>query len=202
MYAFYSYTDARECRSYTFVRQISLFGCNRGLIPRLMLRAAPEDQSQPYRWHLDVRKALAESGQPGSTVIIDLKPGQQARNLSLYELLDVWGDSSSGWTPIMLRLRGLFVDAGPSDADALRFDYDLNDADEPIFSMVYLNGTVENGRLFGRWTAPGPSSTNGVLLWPGTLRYFTREAQRVMSGAVRPLQAATTQPKSGTVDET
>ena len=60
--------------------------------------------------------------------------------------------------------------------------HDIKEADDPIFSVTYLSGTIVDGGLTGRWTAPGPSSTNGVLMWPEVMKYFTDEAQRIMKG--------------------
>jgi hypothetical protein len=157
-----------------------LFGCRSGRIPQLLARSLPTGQNEPYRWHLNVPEALAEAGTPSGTVLIDLKPQQRQSNLSLYELLEVWGYSSSGWTPVMMRLRGLFVDADPRDVDPHDFSYDLGEADDPIFSVMYLAGGIADGKLTGRWTAPGPSSANGVLMWPEVMKYFTAEAGRVM----------------------
>jgi len=48
--------------------------------------------------------------------------------------------------------------------------------------VMYLAGTIVDGELKGRWTAPGPSSSNGVLMWPEVMMYFTEEAQRIMRG--------------------
>jgi hypothetical protein len=86
----------------------------------------------------------------------------------------------------MLHLRGLLVDENPTDFDELNFERDESDVIDPIFSMMYLNGTILQNRLSGRWTPPGPSSTNSVLLWPETLRYFCREALGVLAEREKP----------------
>ena len=82
----------------------------------------------------------------------------------------------------MMRLRGLFVDADPEQVNTEDFHYNLENADDPIFSVMYLGGSIKDGHLTGRWTPPGPSSTNGVLMWPETLQYFFGEAQRIING--------------------
>jgi hypothetical protein len=38
---------------------------------------------------------------------------------------------------------------------------------------VYAQGSVVHGKFTGRWNPPPVSATNGPLLWPGALRYFT-----------------------------
>jgi len=86
----------------------------------------------------------------GSTLVIDLKLKQSKTNISLYEVLDVWGYSLSGWTPILLHLRGLCVDADPSTIDRNNFEVANEDRNEPIYEFVYLDGSVGGGRLVGR----------------------------------------------------
>ena len=114
------------------------------------------------------------------TLIIDLKPRNARRNLSLYEVSDVWGVSYSSWTPIMLHLRGLFIDEDPDCFDTKDFVRRPEEIDEPIFSMMYLQGGVKNGRLEGKWIPPGPSSTNGVLLWPEDFEYFLQQRENLL----------------------
>jgi hypothetical protein len=171
MYARYQKTRTEGRTSYKFVEQCSLFGCNRGYLPRLLARQTPPSQGEPYKWHISVCAALADIGQRDSALVIDLKPKQQKTNLSLYEVLDAWGYSDAGWSPILLHLSGLFVDAAPTiDRD----DFTVADEarQEPIYEVLYLDGTISNGRLTGRWTAPPASPTNAALLWPDTIRYF------------------------------
>ena len=95
----------------------------------------------------------------------------------------VWGHSDHGWTPIMFHLRGLFMDEHPAHFDRQIFCRADSEMDDPIFSMMYLNGSVRNGTLIGKWTPPGPSPTNSVLLWPETLQYFSGEAAKLTASA-------------------
>jgi hypothetical protein len=112
-------------------------------------------------------------------LIIDLTP-KDTLSVSLYEVTEAWGYSNVDWTPIMLHLRGLFIEHDRDGIDARRFERELEDIDDPIFSMMYLRGSVRNGKLAGRWTPPGPSSTNSVLLWPESLQYFVIEAAKIL----------------------
>lgn len=160
---------------YEFVEPISLFGCNNGFIPWLLQGQTLSDQNEPYLWHLNVQEALAKTDEyPGSTLIIDLKPKQNKTNLSLYELLDVWGYSDSGWTPILLHLGGLFVDADPNSVNRNDFVIAENKIDGPIYEVLYLDGFIKNGKIVGTWNAPPASPTNAALLWPKTLNYFVQ----------------------------
>jgi len=82
------------------------------------------------------------------------------------------GLSDSGWTPILLRLNGLFIDEDPSLVN--RNDFIRKDCDivGPIYEFLYLAGSVTDGKLTGKWGAPPPSPTNAALLWPDSLKYF------------------------------
>jgi len=74
MYAFYNKKIEAERSRFTFSKRISLFGCNVGLIPRLLREYILPDQGEPYPWHLSISKTLLESGYPNLTILIDLKP--------------------------------------------------------------------------------------------------------------------------------
>ncbi len=164
-----------EGTCYEFRENISLFGCNKGFIPWLLRFKVPTRQEEPYMWHINVVSELGENAEyPNSTLLIDLKPKQNKTNLSLYEVIDVWGYSLDGWTPILLRLNGLFVDEEPSTVERKSFVRNDRDIDGPIHEFLYLNGSVANGKLIGSWAAPPASPTNAALLWPNTLKYFAK----------------------------
>ena len=178
MYALYEISAAGDERRYRFQKRVALFGSKSGCIPRLLAHQLDPESSEPKKWHVEIPDALSKAGHQNRTLMINLKPNSAVPNLSLYELLDVWGYSDSGWTPVMLRLRGLYVDEDPSLVDENDFTRTNPDCDEPIFSMTYLRGTIQGGALMGRWTAPRPSPTNSVLLWPQVFEYFWNEAQQ------------------------
>lgn len=174
MYAIYKKQCENGTSKFIYLEKTALFGCNVGLIPRILRNSMSSEQAEPYLWHIPIEKALKENGYPNSTIIIDLRPNKNEVDLSLYELLDVWGYSSSGWTPIMLHMRGLFVDEDSTKYN--RYDFKIADCEreEPIYEFLYLQGSVSNGELYDKWTAPPVSPTNAALLWPDPLRYFIK----------------------------
>lgn len=180
MYALYEKEVDGNISRYCFKEQISLFGCNSGYIPWLLQKQLNETSTEPFPWHMNIEKALHSVDQPNQTLIINLKPNSKEPNLSLYEIIDTWGYSSSGWTPVMFYLRGLFIDEDPSKFDDRNFQRNSSEIEDPIFSMMYLRGTVSGGSIKDRWTPPGPSPTNSVLLWPDTFEYFAQEANKIM----------------------
>lgn len=188
MYALYRKTRTNDVSHYVFGSPTHVFGCNNGEVPKLLQKRLVPGDSQPYQWHLPVAEMLAESGE---ALVIDLKPNSrdQAHDLSLYELLDVWGVSADFWTPAMLRLRGLCVDGMPETPNRIEFERKDAECTEPIYSFVYLAGTVLNGKLSGKWTAPRASSTNSTLLWPPTLRYFISQIEMVTPEVLHPTRA-------------
>ena len=158
---------------YEFQEQVSIFGCNSGFVPWLLRSKVPQGQREPWKWHVDVVDELGRHPDyPDNTLIIDLKPKQNKTDLSLYELMDVWGYSDSGWSPILLRLNGLFVDENPSVVNRNSFVRKDVEIDGPIYEFLYLDGTVSDGKLIGRWNPPPVSPTNAALLWPESLNYF------------------------------
>lgn len=179
MYALYKKLKDANGYKYMFQKQVSLFGCNSGYIPYFLQKQLRSGETEPFKWELDLKTAFEEEGEADSVLIINLKPNNKGRNLSLYELMHVWGYSSSGWTPIMIHIHGLFIDEDPrsfNDEDFVRKEREI---EGPIFSMMYLNGTISQGQISGKWTTPGPSPTNSVLLWPETLDYFSSMAKQI-----------------------
>jgi hypothetical protein len=180
MYGLYRKSAVGEVYRYEFVEAISLFGCNEGYIPWLLADIIPPMQSEPYKWHIRIGDGLRGQKMEDRSLIIDLKPNNIERTLSLYEVADVWGNSDAGWTPIMMRLRGLFVEEEPEGIDDRRFERSLGEIDDPIFSILYLNGSVMDGKLVGRWTPPRASPTNSALLWLDTFEFFAKEAHNII----------------------
>ncbi len=177
MYAIYAKEKHGDSICFRFVKQVSLFGCKSGYVPEFLRRMLAADANEPHKWAIRIEEAMAEQVAPGQTLVINLKPRNQTPNVSLYELAHVFGHSAAGWSPIMLHLRGLLTDESPEQFDPSDFTIRQEDIQDPIFSLMYLAGTVEKGQLTGRWTPPGPSPTNSVLLWPDTLAYFWECAQ-------------------------
>ena len=160
---------------FTFEEKISLFGCNNGFIPWLLQFHELLEENKAYCWHLDIEKELEKTGEyPDSSLVIDLKPKQYKTNVSLYEVFDVWGYSSEGWTPILLHLKGLFMDEDPLSVNRNDFIISNSENSTPIYEVLYLDGSIENGKLVGKWTAPPASPTNAALLWTEVLNYFVK----------------------------
>ena len=188
MYCRYARSQKGQELRYDWVENISLFGRNEGYIPWLLSQNMDAEQDEPFKWHIDIDEALSKANMPGQALVIDLKPSNTV-TLNLYEVADVWGFSSDGWTPIMLRLRGLFVERILEGIDRHHFSIRQEEIDEPIFSFLFLAGSVQAGKLIGTWIAPRPSPTNSALLWPETFRYFAGEAEQFLppSASTAPL---------------
>lgn len=176
MYSRYTRTlVASNATRYQYREQIHLFGRNDGYIPWLLSLKTPPSQGEPYLWHVNVVDELGANPEYcNNTLIIDLKPKQNKTNLSLYEVMNVWGYSSDGWSPILLRLNGLFVDKDPSSINRNDFVLKDDEVDGPIYEFLYLDGSVDNGKIHGSWAPPPASPTNAALLWPNTLKYFVQ----------------------------
>jgi len=180
MYVIYQKQKDTDGYRYVFNKQTSLFGCNSGYIPNLLKKQLNTEAKEPFAWKLDLKEAFENEDMANSVLVINLKPNSKNANLSLYELVHVWGYSNNGWTPIMIHLCGLFVDQSLNKYNDMDFIRKKEEIEDPIFSMMYLSGTISQGKIAGKWTAPRPSPTNSVLLWPDTFQYFSSEAQKII----------------------
>lgn len=179
MYALYQkISEGKGCR-YIFQEEAHLLGCNVGFIPKMLAAVLRKDASWPMKWDLNVSDDLARIGLSNHALIISLKP-YNPKNLSLYELMNVFGHCLDGWTPMMYHLRGLFIDEDPIKFDDKNFFRSASDIEDPIFTMAYtMSGTVKNGKIFGEWNPTRPGSSNSALLWPETFNYFVDMARKV-----------------------
>ena len=189
----YNRTDKNGNWRFALQEKDHLYGCRVGIVANALKALLEQDQvgkQEPWGWHINVSKEVQKLNCTGDVFVIDLKPKKRGKKkFSFYELLDVWGYSNKGWTPALLRLRGLLVD----DCDPCR-DYNCFTIDpkevkkEPIFTFAYFSGSIENGEIKGRWSCTGPASSNAVLLWPEAAKYFTD----IITGHLPPSDCTTT----------
>jgi hypothetical protein len=174
--AFYIYARQQtggNRTTYTHVRDAHLFGRDASDILRLLrLCGVPKGQGEPYRWNLRVRDAFAKEGHADWSFIIHLRPSSGQNEF--FELLEVFGDSDSGWTPALLRLRQVLDVSAQGASPPTEFPVDENAYPEPIYTVTHFRGTIVSGDLIGSWNVPGVSPTNSTFMWPDTLDYFRR----------------------------
>lgn len=178
--------DGEANQRYVFKDEISLFGCRNGWLIKMLKKK--NLTKEPFLWEVNVDEGLRnfEPPYPNHTIIIDLYP-YVTDKLSLYELVGVYGYSNHEWTPVMLHLRGLFVEEPlkPEFHEGNDFIRPSQLKDEPVFTMLYLKGSVQENKCVGTWTTPGPSSTNSVLLWPETFAYFVEKAKAIRGSLIK-----------------
>jgi len=177
MYYLYQAKKIDGKTAYKQKESISLAGIRSGIIPNYLKTQIPPDQIEPWKWHIKAKDILAQNKLPDHIIVIDIKPSSD-KYILLLELAEVWGYSDNGWTPILMRLRGLLIDEEINLYDKKSFELNNKLKEEPIYSLLHLAGTVENGKLKGKWTFPGPSSTNSLLLWPEPRKYFIEAIQK------------------------
>jgi hypothetical protein len=170
MYSIYEKIETNGRLKLQFKKSIVLVGCNAGIIPELLRTELSEKQNEPFQWHLSIAERLSTNKE---SLIIDIKPKNKKEDfIFLCELTDVFGFSSAGWTPVLLRLNGLFVDLPARQIDKKNFEYP--GTTQLIYTMLHLSGSVLDGHLTGSWNFPGPSPTNSVLLWSKPFSYFIK----------------------------
>jgi len=122
MYALFKKNEELKGVRYQFLEETSLFGCKSGYLPWFLKNQLSAAQSEPLKWHVNMERSFKNAGQNNQVLIINLKPNRKDRKISLYELMDVWGSSHNGWTPVMFHLRGLFSDEKPPQNKSFVFE--------------------------------------------------------------------------------
>ena len=107
---------------YSVSRSISLFGCNVGFIPAMLRPVLSSDASEPYSWHVDVKRSLSELGTSRSDDLDRPDATSKAAFDFTLQLIDVWGYSMNNWTPLMFHLQSLFIEEDPSPYNKQNFN--------------------------------------------------------------------------------
>jgi hypothetical protein len=166
----YNTTGSPGQHHHTLVRQIKLAG-RTGPLARHAALLNP-DKAVPFRWHATAAELLPYLGaSPGAqNILIDLKP--RAKDVSVYQLCDVWGFSYEEWTPIELRLQSLFIEkAEPNPSQFKQSFSDAGSDGSLVAEFLYMLGGV-NG---GTWNWGMVGRVNGALLWKDAFDFLTVE---------------------------
>lgn len=172
---YYLYTQSHEGNLLRLKRlsAISLAGRKSGIIIKYLTTQLSPQITEPWSWHITVEDLLNVLSLKGNTLVIDLKPNNNY--ISLYKIKNIWGYSSNGWTPLLFELEGILVENDAIKYDRNDFSIKAYDDDKPIFTVLYVSGTIINGEVIGKWIFPKPSATNSVLLWPEVLEFFAEK---------------------------
>jgi len=114
MYYIYQEEMADNKVVFRQIEKTSLAGCTNGLIARYLKKTINNSITEPYPWHIESDKLFNTLDLPGNILVIDVKPNSKTE-LSLFKIKNIWGYSSSGWTPIMLELKEIVNDENPDD---------------------------------------------------------------------------------------
>lgn len=162
--------------SYRCVRAIQLAGTS-GPLAKIQ-HIQNKSRKTPFPWHATADDIVGElpDGKAGQAIIIDLKP-RAAHNVSLYQLLDVWGFSYKEWTPLALLLECLFADVRKPDPRKFKESFRVIEAKrERVGEFLYLQGGV----CGGTWNWGMIGRVNGTLLWPEAFSYLAGELGRAL----------------------
>jgi len=175
MYLLYKTKDCPGGLEFKRGSQASLAGNASGIVVKYLRTVMTPKDSERFEWEIDTKKAIGALGLSGDVVVVDIKP--KSDKVLLFELQRIYGVSSHEWTPIMLELRELIVDEPASKWDKSRFVIGGYGQKEIVYTFLYLRGSVRDGKPVRTWNFPRPSSTNGPLLWPDTMKYFISKLQ-------------------------
>ncbi len=97
MFYLYESTPTESGFYYAKIQEISLFGCNNGLIARALSLSVSPETNGPLQWHLCARHLLQAAGLPGNEIVLNAAPKNEEA-VWMYRLRDVYGHSESDWT--------------------------------------------------------------------------------------------------------
>ncbi len=140
-------------------------------------------RKSPLQWAMSERHITSRAkrlhGLPGGSyfVVTDLKPNANG-NVSLYRVQNMWGVTIRTWTPIALRLQGLFVDE--TRANPARFKQGFRPPAEAkrengIHEFLYCG---HDAGIPGSWRWGRSGAVNGALLWPDAFNYLVGQIQK------------------------
>jgi hypothetical protein len=128
-------------------------------------------------WHMSesalTSRASRLHGLPNQKyfVVIDLKPTAD-RNVSLYRIQNVWGVTTKTWTPLALRLQGLYVDRDTANPSRFKTSFrPPNEAQRQNQIHEFLYCGHSNG-ISDKWRWGRSGAVNGALLWPDAFNYL------------------------------
>lgn len=171
MYAWYKRNNIDGKIILQFDEQCSLGGCNNGVIAQELEKILVPTDTANMGWILSISEIWNSQE---FSFIIDIKPN--SKEVFLCELDKVYGFSYEQWSPIMLRLKLLHNDVAIEDMDKESFTYPENPS--VIYTMLYLNGSICNGKLTGTWSPPFGKIT-AVLFWPEAMSFFFEEVKKI-----------------------
>ena len=166
----YDVSQTDSYKHYKLVKKISLAG--QGPLASIVKKRF-HASSAPVPWHISSSDIIAEiSGSPDSQeILIDLKPSVK-KNISLYQLCDIWGYSYDEWTPVALLLESIFVDREIDDPAQFKRQFDDREAVRTrLGEFLYLQGGVNKGT----WVWGPIGTVNGALLWKDAFTFLTSE---------------------------
>lgn len=177
MYAIYDKIKQNSNQYSTFAKEISLAGCNVGIIPKHLREKLQPAQTAPIQWELNIENIYSASEK---SIIIDIKPNRKDQVL-MGELTHVFGDSYKGsepWTPVLFRLKIVAYFNELSDIENFNKQvFRPHRNPDVVYTMGHLRGSVFKGDLIGTWS-PGRGSLNSLLLWSSTLNYFVSSIRK------------------------
>jgi len=110
-------------------------------------------------------------------MVIDLKPNSRSKEISLFQIENIFGYSYKDWTPLCLELRIVYDRADVQNFEDQKKTITVKKSDfqKRIYEFLYIRKGLKSGTL--NWGMTG--SVNAVLLWPETLKYFLNECVEI-----------------------
>lgn len=171
MYAWYKRNYDNGKLILEFEDYASLAGCNNGIVANELRKILHPSDNADMGWILPIAEKWNEQNY---SFIIDIKP--KSNEFFICELDKVVGYSYEGWSPVMLRLKVLYNVFTKAELNREKFLYPDNP--EIIYTMLYLYGSIENGKIIGTWKPPFGTVT-ALLFWPEAMTFFFEQVKQL-----------------------
>jgi len=154
--------------------EISLAGKNTGMICRELRNILKPTDNAPFSWKIPIADILQKAGY---ALVMNMKPDNKD-TIQLCELDTILGFSDEDGSTVMFRLRQLLKQDREKDFDVYKFSVPKT-TDVILYTVNYLSGTIENGKLTGTWNFPNNSATGDLLLTTQAMSYFTAQIKKI-----------------------
>lgn len=155
----------------------AIFGCRTGMIPK-WVQSKYSDQKirggDGFQWSLledDIRGFLGQAYETDNGTLVIWANPKDEHTITWYRVVAIAGDSGYNRTVMMALLHNWATEIDRTSRTERQLN--LSATPEVLMTFWYTNGDFHvDGGIKGRWTLPGPGSTNSVFIWPNTMRFF------------------------------
>src|SRR5690606_35049360 len=167
MYAWYTRKDENGQTQFELTSGAALAGC-KGMIANELGEIVTAKDTKPFGWTIPVAEKWNKQNY---SFVIDIRPNSS--ETFLCEVDRAFGYCLDGWTLVILRLKLILKASEPVD----KRNFICAENREIIYSIIYLEGSIENGQLVGTWSLPNGPMT-ALPFPPQAMTFFMEQVRK------------------------